>query len=243
MSTVPTRELLPNYLKAQRWLDLADAIDSVFGQEIKLQMRALAFIRHQFIMNTEVVEKAEASEMVDTTDYDQPDKQVAALQTSVLGLTLTDGSYLDEAGFVNLTRNLGSHWFSKGLKDFVDFIAYVTNTEISIISTWTKDYITFVPEDLPSAIGTPVYEGGEWYPTTHVRIRYSSTSVTLGDASLLAKLFYDLSNYNLVLQALEEVINIYMTETSEPSSGIIPAKIVAVAHYDVEVYYIDTAEA
>lgn len=243
MSDVPTRELLPYYMNAQRWIDLADAIDTVFGVEIKLQMRALEYIRHQFIINDELEAKVEDSKMIGVSDYDKPDTQTLALQSTTLGLTLSDSSYLDEEGFVNLTRNLGTHWFSKGLGDFVDFIAYVTNTDITMINTWTKDYITFVPEDLLSVDDVAVYySGGEWYPTTHVRLRYIPSNVTLGDASLLSKLFYDLSNYNLVLQALEEILNIYMTDTPVDGSGVLPAKIVAIAHVDVEVHYIDTAE-
>lgn len=235
---VPTRELFPQYLKTQRWLELADAIDKVFQDNIEPNIKGLEHIRHQYILNDEIQEKINNHQMIKFGDYDMLDRTTAAMQTNILGLSIADSSYVGRDGFVNITRNLGTFWFSKGLFDFIDFIGYALNAKLTMINMWTKDYVHFVPEDLVNGIGRPVYqEGGTWYPTTHVRLRFDPATLNINTLPLLARLFYDLANYNLVLQAVEEASYIYIAEQGAvpDSKGVVTAAIVALGRIEHEI--------
>lgn len=239
---VPTRDLLPNYMRHQRWLDLADAIDAVFGAEIELQMKALQYIRHQFIDNDTVNERAADQLMVRSTDWDKLDRQTAALQTELLGLKLSDSTYVDQDAFTNLVRNLGTFWFSKGTRDFVDFIAFTLNARIELDALWTQDYETFVTKDEVPTGELPVWQGGLWYPTTHVRLSYDNSTLGINNVILLARLFYDLSNYNLVLHAIAAYNNMYIAELGAVphTNGLVTASIVALGNVMYETISIDT---
>ena len=215
MTKLKTRDLLPNYMKVDRWLDLADSIDSVFGLDHGLQKKLLGYIRHQFIPNNYVDQKAADGLMIDYLEWDMPDRTTAALQTELDGLKLTDASYVGQYGFVNLHRNIGTFWYSKGLGDFVDFISFTLNTRIQMVNLWTEDYVNFLPEeDFRRSGNVPVYSGGTWYPTSHVRLRFNSEELSLTYQELLVRLFYDISNFNLVLNAVEELNNMWIAEST-----------------------------
>lgn len=211
-----TRELLPNYMKEPAWLDLADAIDSVFGQSIKPAMRALQFIRFLYILNPTALAKIEAQEMLAPSDLDSPDRQTAVKQSNLLGLRLTKPAGLSQTDFVNLTRNLGSFWYSKGAFDFIDFIGYCLNCQIEMTNLWTSDYLTFVPEGDPS-IGATIWDPvpGPWYPTTHVSIQWDAGKFSVPLVNVVS-LFNDVSNYNLVLQSIQASVWMWMDHKGAP---------------------------
>ena len=121
---MPSKELLPNYMKTERWTDLFDVVDEVFGDDHGLQSKLLKYVRHQFIPNDTTDEKSANGELIDFLEWDMPDRTTAALQTELDGLRLNDSTYIGNHGFVNLHRNIGTFWYSKGLYDFIDFIAY-----------------------------------------------------------------------------------------------------------------------
>lgn len=241
---VPIRDLLPQYIKTQRWIDLADAIDAVFQNDLEMQTKGLEYIRHQYVTNANTDERAQQGRMIRFVDYDMPDRITAAMQTNILGLSIADSSFVGRDGFVNLTRNLGTFWFSKGLPDFVDFMGYVLNAHIEMINMWTQDYVHFVPEDI-QGIGNTVYENnGTWYPTTHVRLRFDTSTLPINNVPLLVRLFYDLANYNLVLQAVEEALFFYMgTQGKSPEpDGSVVLDVLALGRVEHEIIEIHTLQ-
>ena len=244
--SLASRELLPYYMQTARWLDLADAIDAVFGVDLDLQQKMLKYIRYQFIENEATKAKAESGELIDNSMWDVPDRKTAAEQVELSGLRFYDTGFIDQLGFVNLFRNISTHWYSKGLYDFVDFIAFNLNAKVDVLNLWTQDYITFKPEKFMTAADVPVYKpGGTWFPTTHVRLRVDSDTFTAGgnDAILLAQLFFDLANYTLVLDSIEEYLNMWIgSETDLPNDdGTVSARIVGIANTLRDRFTITTA--
>jgi hypothetical protein len=79
---------------------------------------------------------------------------------------------------------------------------------------WTTDYITFYPEGDPF-IGTPIWEGGSWYPTTHVSINWDSGKFNV-PLNNVVSLFNDVSNYNLVLNDISTSIYMWMAPRGSP---------------------------
>jgi hypothetical protein len=229
--SIPSRELLPEYMKTDRWLQLADAIDEVFGIDLDLQAKMLKYLRYQFIESEAVKQKVADGVPINFSAWDMPDVVTAAEQVEVAGLRFYDSSYMTRNRFVSLYRNIGDYWYSKGKVDFVNFIGYVMNSKVEVINLWTQDYKTFVPEDELTYANSPVYNFGTWYPTTHVRLRADGASFEAGTPNVifLAQLFLDIANYTLVLDALEEYFDTWITTegTTPTIEGQYPADIVA----------------
>ena len=231
MSKLPSRELLPDYMKTPRWLQLADAIDEVFQGDLELQAKMLKYIRYQFIESEQVKQKIDDGEMINFTSWDMPDVVTAAEQVQLAGLRFYDSSYVTRNKYSNLFRNIGDYWYDKGRADFVDFIGYAMNSRIQILNLWTQDYVTFKAEDDLAPSDIPVYAGGAWYPTTHVRLRADAGSFEAGTQNIifLAQIFLDIANYTLVLDALEQFYDMWLASNDAVpnAAGQIPANVVA----------------
>ena len=227
---MPSKELLPNYMKTERWTDLFDVVDEVFGDDHGLQSKLLKYVRHQFIPNDTTDEKSANGELIDFLEWDMPDRTTAALQTELDGLRLNDSTYIGNHGFVNLHRNIGTFWYSKGLYDFIDFIAYTLNTPLEMVNLWTNDYKKFIAESefnkKPELVS--IVSGGDWYPTTHVTLRFEAGTLSQTYMELLLRLFYDISNYTLVLHTLEEYFNNWIAPqgATHLHDNSVPAQIV-----------------
>ena len=251
-TTMKTRDLLPEYAKDPRWLDMCDSIDVVVGAEFVDQSKLLKYLRHHYIPNDVVDEKTANREMIDASDWDTPDRKTAALLTELSGLRVSDSSFLTAEHFTNLHRNVASFWYSKGLFDVIDFIAFCINERIQMVHLWTKDYVTFIDEETyrsgeRSGLYAPLYLGGDWYPTTHVRLRFTpkeGTSMSMENQVLVSRLFLDLSNFNLVLQALEEsrvqwIADAYAIELAD---GSFANRMLYAGAYVQERFYISQAD-
>lgn len=235
-SGLPSKELLPDYMKHQRWMDLADAMDAVFGNSTGMQEKLLRYIRYHYIPNNETEQLTKDHKMIGFDKWDMADREVAAFQTELSGLRLNDASYVGNYGFVNLFRNVGNFWYRKGLYDFVDFIGFALNVPIEMVVLWTEDYDTFVPEDeFKQAKLIPIDSGGTWYPTTHIRLRFEGNLMPLNYQGMMLRLFYDISNYNLVLNALEELFNFWLgTDGAQLADGSWSAQILQLGVVDYD---------
>ena len=242
-----TRDLLPDYAKDQRWLDMCDAIDEIFGGAFADQEKLLKYIRHAYIPNEVTEQKTAEGEMIAFADWDMPDRETAARQAELDGLRLMDTSYLSADDFTNFHRNTPSYWYSKGLFDFVDFIAYCINERLEMVNMWTSDYVSFIDEETykageRSGQYAPVNLGGTWFPTTHVRLRFypDAWNVAFTDQVLISRLFLDISNLNLVLQAIEEYRSVWVApEGATPNEdGSLTTNTLYTSAYLQDHYYI-----
>jgi hypothetical protein len=58
-----------------------------------------------------------------------------------------------------------------------------------------------LPEGDP-LIGTPIWQGGNWFPTTHVRVTFDGTKFSNVSDSDIVAFFYSFAPYNLVLESI-----------------------------------------
>lgn len=206
-------DLLPVYLANEpRWVDLCDAIQNTFASQVDPGKTTLKNIRNIYVLSDTVREKIAASQCISPDDYLMPDSDLSIKQANLLGLRLSNPDGILPELLPNLNRNIGTFWFSKGLKDFADFVAYVFNTPVTISNMWTENYIYFIPEGNP-AIGTPIWEGGTWYPTTHVSINYTENGSHPLPIQAVVNIWLDISNYNLVLHGIGS--DTYMSVANE----------------------------
>ena len=220
MTVSRTEILLPDYMRqTDVWTDLAESVDKVLQTYVYDPIDMEKYLRSVFVteydpdsgvevVNTVVSEKVANREFLLPTDYDVFDSGIERLRLSHLGLRIEDPTIIDpslsgttptllNSPLHRLTQTIGSYWYHKGLGNVIDYINYVLNTDVVMHQLWTTDYETFYVAGDP-VIGTPVWEGGAWYPTTHVRIDISASSISVDMISDLVKLFYAVANYNLL---------------------------------------------
>jgi alpha-tubulin suppressor-like RCC1 family protein len=204
-------QLLPPYLENNPvWTELFDALDTLWANGTLNQagidnaINALRYIRYPYILTDAALGKINEGQMISFEEFAAPDRSLLIQQTNLLGLPITNSDLLSDEDYLRLFRNLGMYWFSKGKANFIDFLSYCLNTDFSIINLWTTNYVDFYEEGDPT-IGTPIWSGGAWYPTTHVRLSYDAAKYTDVPTEDLTRLFYDFANYNLVLLSIDQV--------------------------------------
>lgn len=204
---LPFKTILPAYIRNTTFFaELFDATDKVFDSKVYNAINSLKNIRNMWVSNPELEQKIIDSEkMITLDDWTIPEQSTVVNQLNTLGLKLGESAGLfSTQNYLAFCRFIGQYWFEKGTANFMDFVNFCCGTQYEITNLWTKDYQHFYKEG-DEAIGTPIWEGGEWYPTTHVS--FVSTNNYDADVELLAVLFNEIANYNLVLDTIEQAFD------------------------------------
>lgn len=184
----------------QAWSDLADAVERVFATDVDPWREALKQIRSLYIADRNASDtgsvgaRIAARDLIPESAYPVFDIETERRRLNLLGYRLTTAVSSDPDTLARFTRNIGQYWYEKGKASLPDFLAYCTNSNVNVTPLWTENYKDFYPAPL----GPFVWDGGTWYPTTHVNIAFTSTSFDLDVASFV-RFFYDLANYNVVI--------------------------------------------
>ena len=199
--------VLPPYLSTNDFfVDWLDCMDKLFETAVDDKIEIIKNIRNMWVTNPELETKVSAQDMISQNDWSVPEQAIVLKQLNMLGLQLSTPTVMfDEYSFMNFCRFLGYYWLQKGTHTFMDFVNFCTGTQFVIKNCWTKDYVNFYAEG-SEEIGTPIWEGGEWYPTTHVIFQSINPSTT--DVNMLGQLFYEIANYNLVLYSIDSIYNL-----------------------------------
>jgi hypothetical protein len=109
-----------------------------------------------------------------------------------------ESSIMTDAAYDRLNNSVGVYQFEQGRDNFICFLGYVLGMKISLVRLWTEDYVSFFPTP-----GTTIFNGGTWYPTTHVGVVYANnnavnTVIPITEAQL-TELFYRFAPIELVL--------------------------------------------
>lgn len=120
---------------------------------------------------------------------------------------LTDKDYYRIAKFVSL------YWPEGGNEQFINFMGFIKNVRFDLVQLWAKDTNGPANEDVEYGelsyqyTGTlPVWQGGEWYPTSHVEVRYDAELYKVTDLGDIRALFYVLAPIHLVLERIVSAI-------------------------------------
>lgn len=210
----PRSILLPPYMATNPlFVDFMDAIDEVFEPLVDQKTEILGDLRNMWVTNVDLENNQIAeSQLIPFEAWSQPERDLLVKQVNALGLKLQNAGIISNDSYQVISRWAGMYWFGKGTHAFIDFINYCLSSSLSVTKLWTQDYVTFVPEGDPS-IGTPIWEGGPWYPTTHVSIVASGGLQQL-DIKTLVSFFYEIANYNLVLYSVQLSYDMWITDDS-----------------------------
>lgn len=205
------KQFLPEYLERnQLWIDLLNAMDTVFGSS--------TVGIDQGILDLDMLRKPidTADNLFEVNSADGKLTNIGQVRTLERALTVQLANYLGFAfktsnvllaeDYTRIASNLGQYYATtKGTPGWQNFFAFCLNAIFEVKALWTQDYVTFV-EELDA--GTPVWEdGGTWYPTTHVRLRYESTLTSFLTEDTIRAFFFYFANINLILESIDITFN------------------------------------
>lgn len=208
----PRSILLPPYLAVNPYfVEYMDAIDNVFESTVDIPTEILGDLRNMWVSNPVLEETyIEQAQMIPFEAWSQPERQLLVKQVNMLGMKLMNAGIISNDSYQAIARWVGMYWFGKGTQSFINFINYCLSSTLSVTRLWTQDYVNFVNDGDPT-IGTPIWEGGTWYPTSHVAIVASGGLQGL-DITTLISFFYEIANYNLVLNSIELAYTMWITD-------------------------------
>ena len=219
------------------WQDLITIIDNVFESTVDDPTMWLAKLRFLWIQTTAALEKIEAGEILEAADFELPEKEILIKQAMQLGFDYQETDQLTSDDYQRIVRNIALYWYSKGKPNFIDFLGFVLNTACRVENLWSDSadatawntYGTFLPEG-DAGIGTPVWDGGTWFPTTHVNVVLDPFKFPSPQLTKLVNLFYTIANYNLVLKevVLEGDLYIHSVDSDTISNIVVTYPIVHV---------------
>lgn len=199
---IPRSTLLPPYLEINDYYtDYTDAMDAVMGPTVDDKIKVIQNIRNMWVQNPVTEVSAQNQTLITDDEWSHPERAILVQQANMLGMKLQNAGVVSDDAYQTIARFVGLYWFGKGTYAFIQFINYCLQSDLQVFNMWTTDYQTFYNEG-DSHIGTPIWEGGTWYPTTHVTIEANGGLNGL-DIFTLQSFFYEIANYNLVLKAID----------------------------------------
>lgn len=181
------------------WEQLSTSLNTVWSQlGIDEAIEQLKWLRSP--INTQDVVIGEGGTLLALKDVPQQDRTSLVLTADMLGFRYYETTLLETKDYLKLCRHLAEYYVNeKGTPEWTAFLGWALDAHFVVYQTWTRDYVTFYNEG-DSAIGTPLSEGGEWYPTTHVILEYDQNRFSGVEPSQLVEFFNYFANVNLVLR-------------------------------------------
>lgn len=219
---VPRSTLLPPYLASNPYfVEYCNAMDAVFGPTVDAELRTLANLRNMWVQNPTTEASVDQQALIPDSAWSTPDRDLVVKQVNALGMKLQTAGIVSDDAYQTIARFVGTYWFGKGTGQFIEFINYCLSSDFRVFNMWTTDYVTFVPEG-DETIGTPIWEGGPWYPTTHVLIEAKGGLKGI-DILTLQQFFYEIANYNLVLQSVDANFDMQIVSEIDGDAAVIVA--------------------
>ena len=230
--------LLPPYLEGVPFFDdMVKIIDNVFASNVDDPTEWLSTLRFLYLQTSSAFDKVSNGELLSATDFELPEKEILIKQAKQLGFDFRETNLIADEDYQRIVRNIALYWYSKGKPNFIDFLGFVLNAACRIINLWSttddqtdwNTYGSMLPEG-DAGIGTPVWEGGTWFPTTHVQVDFDPFKFEAPTFNKLVNLFYTIANFNLVLESIqmEGALNIHSIDSSELSNIVVTYPLVDV---------------
>lgn len=192
--------LLVNYLQSNPvWKDLIAIFEEAVGDRNDELAEQLADVRNLHPLEADSVGKIDLGAMLSTGDYRLFDRQTMVRICSMLGFSypnLNDRLFSTE-DYLRIAQNIADYYQEQGTEAFIRFFGYCLNSTFRLRTTWTNNYEDFIPEG-EAGIGTPIWDGGDWYPTSHVQFEVEIGAGGM-DPDQFRDFFYYIAPINLVL--------------------------------------------
>lgn len=121
-------------------------------------------------------------------------------------------SELTTQDYYRIAKFVALYWPEGGNERFVNFLGFVKNIRFDLVKLWSKDTNPQVEdveydglEDFKPGM-IPIWDNGEWYPTSHVELRYDGEEYSRADLGDVRALFYALAPIHIVLQRITAAV-------------------------------------
>ena len=131
------------------------------------------------------------------------DRELKANTIKMLGFDLNVDYFTDDQ-LTTLISTLVSYSTHRN-DTFFKLIGFVKNVPFEVIPLWTKDYKDFSENNL-NVQSMAITEGGEWYPTNHIKLKYDMSDGTVTREEV-EDIFYELAPAKLVLHSVAALVN------------------------------------
>lgn len=214
--------LLPPMLELNpMWVDFANAIETVWANlGIPQAISQLKTLRQPMVVSDQVISTSiNEGKLINLSEVDVLERDALVQTADLLGFRFYESSTLTSTNFLMLCNQLAYYYNQgKGQVQWTDFLSFCLGTPFSVSNTWTEDYVTFYPEG-DERIGKPVYDGGTWYPTTHIIVNLEQSRFLGVDTKTLIDLIQYFDNIQLVIHLIsvtdQSTINEYMGIASQ----------------------------
>ena len=201
-------QMLASYLASNPvWQEMITVLEKAYGLSTRELALYLANIRDLFqlrdpqaaAIQAEIDSGATTRDLQTFDAYQTPDRATLVKTCSMLGFTYpdTDDDLFTSEDYLRIAQNIADYYKEQGTEAFLRFFSYCLNNNFTLEPMWTSDYATFYPEGSPF-IGTPIWAGGTWYPTSHVQFQVEPGQDKV-DPSTFQKFFNYIAPINLVL--------------------------------------------
>jgi hypothetical protein len=205
-------DLLPPMLESNPlWVEFAQAIETVWANiGIPQAISQLKTLRQPMVVSDLVISNAlSEGKLININDTAIVERDTLVQTADLLGFRFYASNTLTDANFLMLCNQLAYYYNQgKGQMQWTDFLSFCLGTPFSVSNTWTNDYVTFYAEGDPR-IGKPIYDGGTWYPTTHIIVNLDQTRFLGVDTRTLVDLIEYFDNIQLVIHLIS------ITDSSE----------------------------
>lgn len=191
--------LLAQYLKENPvWVELIEVLEEQWGDKFRDIVRQLSLSRDLFQYDI-----TDASVLRSFNDYKVPDRQTLQRVCTMLGFTYpnVDEKMFSTEDYLRIAQNIAAYYQEQGTESFLSFFSYCLNYLFTLKTQWTQNYVNFFSEG-DTDIGTPVWDGGTWYPTSHVAFEVEVGSMP---PARFEEFFKYIAPINLVLLATRYV--------------------------------------
>lgn len=190
---MPRSILLPDSLNTDTWRTLLDAVDYTWKDSIDSKILDLYRINEVLRFNSTADQELTSESSLDTMD-----RETAIKKLNSLGLRLRSTDGLSTLALTRLCANISTYWFGKGSKQFIPFLSYVLGVRLKVVQLYTNNYVNFLEVGDPG-IGSTIYSGGTWYPTSHVNVYVDPSTMIQTDLQSLTDIFFSVVPYTLVV--------------------------------------------
>lgn len=198
-------DLLPPMLEVNPlWTQFASVVETVWGDlGIPQSITQLKTLRQPMLVPDIAISNAlEAGTLINIDDVFLLEKDALIRTADLLGFRYYASSNLTDVNYWLLCTYLAAYYNNaKGQTQWTDFLAFCIGSPFTVTNTWTRDYVTFYAEGDPN-IGTPVYQGGQWYPTTHIIVNLRLGRFNGWTMKMITDLIDYVANAELVIQAI-----------------------------------------
>lgn len=188
----------PALLSSPVWTDFAEAASAVWKDHVDDQVATMKSLQDTWHSNAATGELVNSGDLIPPTEFDYLSLALVQNELKSMGVSISTPDTFSLQQLNILYRTIGRYWRQKGTAATVQYIAAVLGISLEYSRLWTQDYVTFVEEpSLGVPPGTEIWNGGTWYPTTHIQVATSLPTLLI---PYLRELLYAVCSYTVIIR-------------------------------------------